>query len=164
MKSLVTRMKGFLRWAAVSLASDDSGNYPVIQVRYFRKAANALQWTPYGLHCNAPVDTLVQMFTAGNSEARVAFPGSPVGRPVLAVGEVVLYQPTTGASVLLKANGDIEVSPADGGEVKIPASAVDGVMNEAARAVLETHTHGGGSAMDQALTAGTHTTTTLKGD
>lgn len=70
----------------------------------------------------------------------------------LAAGEVVVYS-DSGSRVLLKANGDIEITPDSGVVTVIGDVRADGIS-------LKTHTHGPGSyavvAAPGAVTAGTH--------
>jgi len=122
-KDLVARaIKNVIRWAMTTRDGDDSGDCPKLQVGYLGKIGDAAAWFPYGLHANVPAGELAVMFAMnGNPESRVVLPGSVKSRPhPLAVGEVVLYHPGTGAMVHLKANGDVLVSSP--GNVSIEAA------------------------------------------
>jgi len=129
-KNLVARaLKYVVRWALTTRDGVDSGDFPTSQVFYLGRPGDAVAWYPYGLHANAPAGELsVLLAMSGDPASRVALPGSPKSRPhPIAVGEVVLYHPATGAKVHLMADGSIVVdAPANvsvvaGGNVDVEA-------------------------------------------
>lgn len=112
MASLSDRIRNLLRWCKVTRdGGSDTDQFPVQQVGYLEKVGDALMWFPFGYHANIPAETLAIMLSMqGNREARVALPGSPIGRPAIAAGEVVIFHPATQSRIHFKANGDIEVT------------------------------------------------------
>ena len=95
----LSALKQLLRWARISLAGDDVAQYPVQQTEYLGKTGYALMWFPYGFHANVPADTLTLLLSLqGNSESRVALPGSGPSRPRVAEGEVVVFHPPRSAA------------------------------------------------------------------
>lgn len=103
-------IKRLIRLGKVTLPGDDTGQFPVQQITYMNKAANAVMWFPYGFHANVPPERLALLFSIlGNAEARVAFPGSPEDRPTLETGEVVIFHPPSGSKIHFKTSGDIEL-------------------------------------------------------
>ncbi len=112
----VNMIKSLIRWAVVNSLSSDDQDFPIHQIGYMGKTADAAAWYPYGYHANPGSETLALFFAVGaNPENRVMMPGSPKERidalmpTPLAEGEVVMYHPTTKSYVHFKANGDIEV-------------------------------------------------------
>ncbi len=130
MASLSEKIKNLLRWCKVTRdGGSDSDQFPVQQVGYLEKVGDALMWFPFGYHANIPAETLALMLSMqGNSEARVALPGSPVGRPAVAAGEVVVYHPATLSRIHFKANGDIEVTTKTKIKVTAPLAELIGDM------------------------------------
>ncbi len=171
MASLSDRLKNLLRWCKVTRdGGADADQFPVQQVGYLEKVGDALMWFPFGYHANIPAETLAVMLSMqGNSEARVALPGSPVERPAIVAGEVVVYHPATGSKIHFKANGDLEITGAalaslSADSVEVTKGATLRLMDERTIALFNSHTHDSGDPPDQSLVAGTHTTTKLKGD
>ena len=108
--SLSDRIKRLIRWGKITLPGDNSGQFPVQQITYLNKAANAVMWFPYGFHANVPPERLALLFSVqGNAEARVAFPGSPEDRPAAEPDEVIVFHPPSGSKIHFKTNGDIEL-------------------------------------------------------
>ncbi len=105
-------IKSLLRWARVTKAGDDTGDFPIQQVGYLAKIGDTVMWFPYGMHANIPADELVLMISMqGNPEARISIPGSPQKRvKPLVSGEVVFFHPSTGSKLHFKENGDIEIT------------------------------------------------------
>lgn len=128
MGSSVDLIKRMVRWARVSRNDDDSGNFPVQQFSYHGKTGDAVMWFPYGFHANVPEDQLSLLLNVqANSEARVAFPGSPIERPKLGTAiEVVIFHPPTGSKIHFKANGDIELVTTTKVKVDAPSAEFTG--------------------------------------
>jgi phage gp45-like len=110
-------IKSLIRWAVVTSLSDDDKDFPIHQVGYLGKAADAVAWYPFGFHANASEDSLALMFAVeSNAENRVILPGSPKERlggkmpTPLAEGEVIMYHPETKSYVHMKADGSIDVN------------------------------------------------------
>lgn len=116
------------------------------------------------------------------ADAVVLFPNGDRGLPLvvavddkrhrptgLKAGEVALYN-NAGAQVVMKANGDIEVTPASGGEILAGGSASLATKADldALKTYLDEHTHtgvttGGGSSGPPAPSPSPSGTGTLKG-
>ena len=62
------------------------------------------------------------MAVEGDPSNRIMFPMAYEGRPEIEEGEVVVFHPTTGSKITMKANGDIEVESA--GDVNVTAANV----------------------------------------
>ena len=106
-----------MRWCRISREGDGSADFPIQQVTYNGKTANAAMWFQYGIHANIPEDqgggvgSLGLMLALhGNAEERVVLPGSPQRRPTLEPGELAVYHPPTGSIIHFKANGDIDIT------------------------------------------------------
>lgn len=169
-------IRNLWRWARVTIVGSDDKEFPFQQVSYLGKAGNAVMWFPYGFHANIPVDTLgLIVGVGGNSEARVMLPGSPKERiKPLAAGEIVVYHPSTGTKIHFKADGNININTIktlnviaatkvilNAPDVEIGDGTLQKLLNKAAMTLLNSHTHGGGSPMDQTLVEDTHTTRDL---
>lgn len=108
--SVTAKIKSMLRWGATSLLTDENGQFPIQQYTYHGKTGDAVNWFAYGYHASPPSGQMAMLYSMqGNTEARVAFPGSPEDRPTIAENEVTVYHPTTGSKVHFKADGSIEV-------------------------------------------------------
>lgn len=122
-------MQGFwsklIRWAKVSKAGTDAGRYPVQQVVYLGKAADAVMLFPYGMHANVDPESIGPLLImGGNMENRAMLPTSMTARSQLAEGDVEIYSPVGGGRVTIRANGSIEVD-AGTGSVSITAGTVE---------------------------------------
>jgi len=101
-------------------AGSDTGAYPVQQVSYLGKTADAVMLFPYGLHANVDGTAIGPLFILnGSDENRAMLPTSMTRRSTLAGGDVELYSPVSRSRVTLRANGDVEV---DGKNVTVTAS------------------------------------------
>ena len=163
-------LKRLIRWAMISIDGDDLGDYPVQQVTYQGKAADATIWFPYGFHANVPDGQLALLLSImGHGDSRVALPGSPTERPTLETNEVVVFHPPSGSKIHFKANGDIDITSTNdlnittgdanitatgtvditatgaatvsGSEIKISDAASQKLMNEATVTLFNAHTH-----------------------
>lgn len=109
--SIYQKIRNLLKWGRVSRPGDDVADIPVQQVSYLGKVADAVMWFPFGFHANVPADELaVLMALQGNPEARIGLPGSPQSRPRVVAGEVVVYHPSTGASLKFNSDGTITIT------------------------------------------------------
>lgn len=111
-------IKNLIRWANITKQGDDVANYPIQQLSYLGKVADAIIVLPYGMHANIPADNLVLMFSnQGNEEDRAAIPITGQGRPSLKAGEVAIFNKESGATVVLKESGAIEITAPSGVDI-----------------------------------------------
>lgn len=108
---MISQLKNLLRWAKITMTGDDSASFPIQQVTYLGKTADAYVLFPFGLHANLTEDSLVAMFAMhGQEENRVVIGGTPTKRPTLAGGEVALYHPDTLYMIKFDTNGDLLIT------------------------------------------------------
>ncbi len=112
MNSVVNQIKSLIRLAVITAFSSDDKKFPIHQVEYMGKKADACAWYPYGYHANPGPEVLNLLFSViGNAENRVMLPSSPKERPKpLVEGEVIFYNPTTQSFIHLKADGSIDIN------------------------------------------------------
>jgi len=111
-----------IRWALVTKAGADTGQFPVQQVTYLGKAADATMVFPYGMHANVDGDSIGPLLVlGGNLENRAMIPTSMTRRSRLASGDVEVYSPVSRSRVTFRANGSVEVV---GTDVTVTASGV----------------------------------------
>jgi hypothetical protein len=125
-QNLLTKL---IRWASVVRAGSDADQFPTQQVEYLGKVADCIMVFPYGMHANVHGDSLAVMLAMnGALDNRAAIPSSMNNRQALAGGEVMIYSPLSGSSVIFKANGDIianakgNITAIAGGNVSVTAS------------------------------------------
>ena len=108
---MTPRMRHLLRLARITRPErDPSARFPVHQVAYHGRTANAVAHFPYGMHANPGADVLALMVAlSGNGEARLILPTSPESRPELAEGEVVWFHPGTGTSIHFREDGSLAI-------------------------------------------------------
>lgn len=191
--SVVNMIKGLIRLTRIMGESSDDKKFPIHQVEYMGKLADAYAWYPFGYHANPGNDVLaIMLAVSSNSENRVIMPGSPEERlddllpTPLAEGEVLFFNPLTKSHIHLKANGDINVNSVGkttitgAGTVEIDGDtlvdlvaasieASDGgstesLCNEAFLAKFNSHSHAGAAANDTVAVIGTDTTSVLKAE
>ncbi len=116
MSGVVNMIKSLMRWAVVNSFSLDNKDFPIHQIEYMGKKADASAWYPYGYHANPGSETLSLLLAiGGNPENRIVMPGSPKERidPLmptpLAENEVILFHPPTKSYIHLKADGTIDI-------------------------------------------------------
>ncbi len=110
-------------WAKITKKSDEAGQFPIQQVSYLGRVADAVILFPYGMHANLPVDQLGLLI---DKTGRVFMGTSAVGRIAVEEGEVVFYHPGTKSKTHYKASGDIDIdSKAGGGNINITAKDVN---------------------------------------
>ena len=113
-------IKNIVRWARITKAGADDQQFATQQMEYLGKVADGLIVFPYGLHGNVPPDALALMFAVqGNPDNRAAIAWTPKNRPKLAEGEVAFYHPPTGAFMIWRANGDLDIETGDSGGANI---------------------------------------------
>lgn len=104
-------IRKMLRWARITKAGSDDGQFAIQQMEYLGKLANGLIVFPYGLHGNVPADSLALMFAVGgDADNRAAIAWTPKDRPKLTEGEVAFYHPPTDGYVIWRKNGDLDIS------------------------------------------------------
>lgn len=109
--SLLRKIKSMIRRARVSLSLPDTETYPIIQVEYLGKTANAEAIWPYGMGGRLPVDAQVFCFNIeGMEENKAGIGTTPTLRfKVNEEGEVYFGNPLTGSVTYYRSNGDIEI-------------------------------------------------------
>lgn len=117
MKNLI---KNIVRWARITKAGSDDQQFATQQMEYLGKVADGIIVFPYGIHGNVPPDSLALMFAAqGNPDNRAAIAWTPKDRPKLAEGEVAFYHPPTGAFIIWRASGDLDIETGNKGGANI---------------------------------------------
>lgn len=108
---MLSKIKSLIAYA-VLLATSDSDNFRIFTVEGANKKGNVTSVTPYGFDHNPPVGSLAVVWQIhGNEGNRVAMAFYPQKRKRgLALGEVAISNSLTGATIHLKANGDIDIS------------------------------------------------------
>ena len=107
--SLVRRIKSLVRLGATTNNVEDTGELPLQQIAFHKRAGPSVPWFPYGYHASPkPGLFTVIMNMAGRSESRAHLPSSAPKRPKdLEPGEVVYYHPDTQSRVHLKNDSTI---------------------------------------------------------
>jgi phage gp45-like len=121
---MIRTIQNLIKSAYVSLTNDDTTSYPTAQASYKGKAATFVRLSPYGLDSNPPKDSFVLLLSAyGQESNKFGIASDMINRRVsLKEGEVAIYNTTNGSSILLKADGEIEITASS---VKIASSDVD---------------------------------------
>jgi phage gp45-like len=98
------------KFAEIKRKDDGTKDFPVHQVSYHGKIVNALGWYGYGIFANPGDGTFARVSCINDKpDQRIVIPYDPTQRPTAAEGESGIFNPTTGAKVHFKANGDIDV-------------------------------------------------------
>lgn len=106
--------KRLIRWASVVRSGTDTGQFPVQQVVYLGKTADAIMVFPYGMHANVDGNSIGPLVLLnGNDENRAMVPTSMTRRSTLGSGDVEIYSPVSRSRVTIRANGDVEVDAAN---------------------------------------------------
>lgn len=125
------------RWGRITKAGADDQQFPVQQVEYLGKVADTFMVFAYGHHANVTNDALALILSVqGNPDNRAAIAGTPKDRPRLAEGEVAFYHPPTGALLVWKQNGDLEIVTS--ADVKVTASCIEATASVAATVTAPT--------------------------
>ena len=145
----------FIRWARIVAAGKDDGKFPVQQLEYQGKVADGLMLFPYGTHANVPADALAIMFSVGGAaDNRAAFAYTPTNRPKLADGEVAFYHPPSGAHMVWRNGGKLEIITDGTIDITCPSLTITGDLTVTGSTALaavtsngtdigDTHTHAG---------------------
>lgn len=103
-------LRNMLRWMRITKSSADNKQFPAHQMEYLGKVADGANLNPYGVHTNIPADVLVLGASVqGNPDNRVALGVLPKSRPKLEEGEVAFYHPKTGAFIIWREGGNLEI-------------------------------------------------------
>ena len=138
-----------IKQAVITLVTSDSSQYPRGQAKYNDKVTNYTRLSPYGLVSNPPKGSWVLLLSSmAQSAVKFGIASDMLGRiKGLKEGECGLYNTKTTSYVLLKANGDVDVS-ADvinlNGDVVITGSSVKHNGKE----IGESHGHTQGNDSD----------------
>lgn len=93
-------------WVRVSKSANAPGDYPIQQVEYKGKVADAVVIFPYGMYANIAADTLaLKVHAQGDAENRAVIGCVPPDRPALNEGEIAIYHPGSGAVIKLTSAG-----------------------------------------------------------
>lgn len=111
MNGLIKKISQWIKQARL-INTDDSTAYPRAQVSYNGKTSNIMRLSPYGLCSNPPNDSLVLLLNLqGQESVKVGIADDILNRfKNLAQGEAVLYNTQTQSYVLMRANGDVQIS------------------------------------------------------
>lgn len=108
MTSSISRL---IRWASITRPGKDDKALPIQQVSYLGKSADCTIVFPYGMHANVDGDSLTLVFAVGgDDDNKAGISTSGNRRQQLAPGEVMVYSPVTGDSVVFKAGGGIDLT------------------------------------------------------
>lgn len=108
------------RFAQVTKAANNEDQFSVQQLSYLGKVVDAFIVFPYGVHGNVPVDALaLVMSIQGRPENRAAIAWTPTIRPELLENEVAYYHPPTGAHIIWRQDGSLEIETGEGGGAPI---------------------------------------------
>ena len=110
--TILKKLKSMIKSARV-VSSDDTGDYPVIEVTYFGVfRTRILLISSYGIWGRAPDGSLATVFNINAVESNQgAIANDYVGRPVKnkAVGEIVVGNSVTAAHILFCEDGGINI-------------------------------------------------------
>ncbi len=115
-------------WVKTTNKMDDTNLLPVQQGSAIGNLNNWLLMAPYGMHYNAPIDTLCM---AIDSQKRIAIATSAIDRITVDSGEVIYFHPITKTRIHMKNSGDVTIEDEAGtkltlsnGKVTILASEI----------------------------------------
>lgn len=111
-------VRSIVRRGTITVSGDE------IQTQTFEDTARTAEYLqPYGLHARPPAGSRGLILAVGADTAvPVAIMCAPSGEPDVEVGEVALWH-TSGSRVVLRNDGSIELTPADGQVVKLGGEA-----------------------------------------
>lgn len=145
----MSAIRDLLRWARITKAGDDAGQFAVQQMEYLGKVGDGAMLFPYGYHGNVPADFLALMVAVqGNPDNRVAIGCLPKSRPTLKDGETAFYHPPTGSLIKWDEDGNLTI---DNGSATMALTGdtltltgnlvVNGTMTNNGKNVGDTHGH-----------------------
>lgn len=116
-----------LRWCKISAAGGDADQFPVQQITYLGKTADAYMLFPFGMHANVDSESLGLLHAVnGDDSNKAVLPLDPDNRPKpLAPGEVAFYHPSTGSIIHFRTGGDIDIDVVKNAQGSININAVD---------------------------------------
>ncbi len=107
-------LANILKWCSISKTGNDDKNFAAHQISFLGKVSDAVVISPYGMHSNIPLDSLSLVCSIQGHSANKAILGvTPKDRPELKEGEVAIYH-QSGSTIILKDNGDIDLTPGSG--------------------------------------------------
>lgn len=112
MSFFLNKIKSLVRWCNITGKVDNAGQFPIQQIVYKNKTANAVMIFPYGVYAHAPgQDNLSVLFSIeGLAENKAVMPIVPKLRPRdLEQNEVAFYHPFTESFIKFRNNGDLEI-------------------------------------------------------
>jgi len=109
-------IKKLLRWARITKAGENGQQFQTQQLEYMGKVGDGFMVFPYGIHGNCMPDCLALLLSVGgDAENRATIAWDAKNRPDLQAGEVAFYHPPTMATMIWKANGDMDIVTGDAG-------------------------------------------------
>ncbi len=141
---MLNKIVNLIRLAVVSRVGVGGGQFPVQQLTYNGKTGDSMIVYPFGIHANAPADSLAIMFSINaQTESRAAIVMSNA-RPELEPGEVAMYHPGTGSIVKMSADGSVKITATTielDGDVTISGGAeISGNLTVSGKDFID-HTH-----------------------
>jgi len=125
---LTSSISRLIRWASVTRQGKDDKKLPIQQVGYLGKVADCV---------NVDGDSLTLMFAVGgDDDNKAGIPTSGNRRQQLSPGEVMVYSPVTGDSVVFKAGGGIDITTTG----DLNASVTGDIVASAANATITSGT------------------------
>lgn len=111
MKKLITAIKNTIKRVVTTAPVKDTGDYPIVQVKYFNRTAFIELLMPYGISSSPPVGSLGSSLNVmGQEENRVGIISAGKRRfSNLKEGEVAVGNYVTRARIYFKENGDIDL-------------------------------------------------------
>lgn len=113
LKKIKNCIYNIIKYGIKTNNNPDTGNVPTMQVAYLGKTKDAWVLYPYGMHANAPINSVVLLHNVkGNEENQVGIASKPEIRPKgLKIGEVVFGNFVVSSIIKFKEDGDIDISP-----------------------------------------------------
>ena len=132
-------LRRLIRWAIITAAGDDTGQFAVQQMKYNGKVADGMIVFPYGIHGNVPPGAQALMFAVqGNPENRAAIAWTPKDRPELKEGEVAFYHPPTDAFIIWRSSGALDIETGAGGSQPINIKCTQANIQATESATIDT--------------------------
>jgi len=152
-------IRRIVRWAETETGTDDQGPYPTAQVGYLGRPGLSTALFPWGFYARPPKGVLAALFSFGAmSDMRGHMPLVGPERTRIALGEVIVYHPATGAKLHLKQDGSIEIIATAAATITAP----DGLTINADTQINGTLDVSGAATLAGALTA--QSTASMEGD